>query len=294
MKPSTYQHAVAALTRLYPFYSGAASLPNRLFFKRISGLSGEAWAKTPGGEVYAKLNDFVGRAAFFCGDIDPKLTWVARRVLRPGDTAFDIGANIGIMTLLFSRIVGPSGSVHAFEPNPVVMRALHRAVTRSGAPNVILNELAVGSEKTTLTLRVAEGNDGSGSLARSHEWGSTHTHEVAVTTIDDYVGQHQIKSIGLMKIDIEGFELELFKGGSDLLKKIQPRAIVFEDNAAPPDTASPVIDFLRSHDYELLSLPKALLRMTARKFSSNDTAGGHDFVAAKRGRPFDDLCRLLT
>jgi FkbM family methyltransferase len=293
MSPSAYQRGLAKLTRFYPFYSGAASLANSKCFKKLSGSGGVAWAPTPGGDVRAYLNDFVGRTAFFIGDLDPKITWVAQRILKPGDTAFDVGANIGIVTLLFSKLVGSKGgSVHAFEPNPIVMRFLGAAISRARATNIVANELAIGSQAATLTLKVEAGNFGSGSLVRGQMWKDYSTHNVPIITLDEYVSSRSIRTIDLIKIDIEGGELELFRGASHVLNHIQPRAIIFEDNASDGPSQSPVIELLRSLDYKILSLPKALLRMNATIFNSTDNSG-HDFVAAKSGRAFDDLCKSL-
>src|SRR5258705_75825 len=108
--PTLYQHSLAAITRRYPFLSGAATLSNSPAFSRFSGSNNtEGWCPTPGGEIYARLNDYVGRAVFFSGDLDRKLTSVARQLIQKGDTVFDIGANIGVMTLQFADLVGSLG-----------------------------------------------------------------------------------------------------------------------------------------------------------------------------------------
>jgi FkbM family methyltransferase len=287
---SGLQNAIAKLTRLYPLYSGVASLANHRLLTTITGTDGAGWAATPGGEVKVDLSDYVGRAAFFMGDIDPKITWVAKKILRPGGTAFDVGANIGVLTLLFSRLVGEAGAIHSFEPNPDVAASLDEARKRAHLTNITLNEIAIGSEDAILELRVPERNRGSASIIRGLEWTSAKKHRVAVTTLDKYVIQRGVTAIDLIKIDIEGAELDLFRGASHVLNDIQPRAIIFEENASIPGR-SPVIDFLLSADYGLLSLPKATLRMRARHFEDGDRS--HDFVAAKRGRQFDALCASL-
>src|SRR5258708_9293617 len=147
MQPSSYQRGLGAALRLYPFYSGSAFIPNHPFFKKIAGpKEREGWACTPGGDIYVSLTDYIGRAAFFLGDLDPKLTWIARKLIKRGDTVFDLGANLGILTLLFSDLVGESGSVHAFEPNPAIMHKLRSAVLRKGVGNITLNDLAIGQE----------------------------------------------------------------------------------------------------------------------------------------------------
>src|SRR5689334_609731 len=134
--PSARQSFVAALTRLYPFYSGCGTFANLPLIQALVGRSAEkVWTRVPGGEVLASLNDYVGRAAFYAGDLDRKITWICRQIVKPGDTVIDVGANIGIVTVWLSHLVGPHGKVHAFEPNPYLQSTLHRAVERNRISN---------------------------------------------------------------------------------------------------------------------------------------------------------------
>src|SRR5262245_47592751 len=95
-----YQAVVASMTRWYPFFSGCGTLANHPLMKALMPPSSEmVWTRVYGGQVQVPLDDYVGRAAFLFGDLDPKITWVLRRLLKPGDFALDIGANFGVLTL---------------------------------------------------------------------------------------------------------------------------------------------------------------------------------------------------
>jgi FkbM family methyltransferase len=243
--------------------------------------------------VLADLADFVGRTAFFVGDIDPKLSWVAKRLLKPGSIAFDVGANIGMMTMLYAKLVGPSGRVHSFEPNPAVMHSLAAAVARAKYENVQLNEAALSAATGTFTLKAPMGNLGSASLIREMSDQSNYLeYSVQVGTLDDYVWKQSVRSIDLIKIDVEGAELDVLLGAKRTLAEIRPQAILFEDNSSSTASESPVIEFLRTEDYEVLSIPKALFRMRVKPCAPSDI--GHDYIAAKRGAQFDRLCKLIT
>jgi hypothetical protein len=63
-------------------------------------------------------DDYVGRSVYYFGDLDPKLSWLCRKILRRGDTAIDIRANLGVVAVLMAGVAGSSGTVHAFEPQP--------------------------------------------------------------------------------------------------------------------------------------------------------------------------------
>src|SRR5947208_1901642 len=119
MSVSRKYSVISSIAHMYPFYSGCGTIANsRPMDVMAPPLSDLVWARSVGGEVLVPLDDLVGRALYFFGDLDPKLTWVIRRLLEPGDIALDIGANLGFLSLFMAKIVGAHGAVHAFEPNP--------------------------------------------------------------------------------------------------------------------------------------------------------------------------------
>jgi FkbM family methyltransferase len=295
LEPTPYQHALALITRRYPFLSGAASIPNSRFFSRISGPQNvEGWSQTPGGEIYARLNDFIGRAVFFSGDLDPKLTSVARRLIRKDDIVFDIGANIGVMTLQFSDLAGPSGQVSAFEPNPEAMKLLRAATNRKRATNVVLNEIAFGREPDVLTLTCPQGNVGAGTLrgvTGRAGWSDANTYQVNVVRLDDYIVTKKIKKVDVIKIDVEEAEADVFEGAEDLLRNNPPRAIIFEDNDRDENAISPAIRKLMEFGYGFIALPKKMLKLKPIKIDpTKERIVAHDFIATKLGSGFQSLC----
>jgi hypothetical protein len=88
--------------------------------------------RSPGGYVKASLDDYIGRTVLHFGDLDPKITWALGRIIRSGDQGLDIGANIGVLTLWMSKLVGAGGIVHALGPNPVLRHTLHEVRTHNG------------------------------------------------------------------------------------------------------------------------------------------------------------------
>lgn len=100
---------VARITRLYPFLSGCGTFANHPLLNAAAGRpKGDAWAKVEGGELSVSLDDYVGRSAFFIGDLDRKVSAIIDRFVRPGDMVLDIGANIGFVSLRLAKRVGPT------------------------------------------------------------------------------------------------------------------------------------------------------------------------------------------
>lgn len=97
--PRIREKLVASVARRYPLISGCGTFANSDWVRALSGpAGGSAWAPVDGGEVPADLDEYIGRSAYFVGDLDRKVTRLCQKRLRSGDTALDIGANIGMVS----------------------------------------------------------------------------------------------------------------------------------------------------------------------------------------------------
>ena len=296
--PRLRQRSVASITRLYPFYSGCGAFANSALIQRLAGAcDATVWTKVKGGTVLAPLGDFVGRAAFYAGELDRKLTWVCSRLLGEGDVALDIGANIGMVTILMSRLVGGSGRVHAFEPNPSLLPLLRQVIERNQLANVRLHPIALGSREDTLELKIPATNSGAASFVRGSGAPEELIARVPVHRLADIANQERIDRVRLIKIDVEGFEAEVFRGAREMLEGVRPDAIIFELNEAidVPFSEFPVFQLLSSLDYSFLAIPRALLSIRLRQFEPHTALRliGHDFVAVARGKRHEDTLRRL-
>lgn len=296
--PTLRQSLVSRLTRLYPLYSGCGSFANKPLIHRLAGESAErVWSKVPGGEVLAPLDDYVGRAAFYVGDLDRKITWVCGRIARPGDTVLDIGANIGLVSLWLSRLVGEQGQVHAFEPNPALQALLGQMFAHNGLRNVHLHRVALGAQDGALELRIPKVNAGAASFVRNRDVSDCEVVVAPIRTLSGIVEEQGIRHIRLIKIDVEGFEAEVFKGGLDVLQRIQPEAILFElnDTISGALAEQPVIKILSECGYRFFSIPRSLLKMRLEPFEPDVTPlVGHDFLAVPKGEAYDRIGRLVN
>lgn len=289
---------VASLTRLYPFYSGCGALANAPFIERLAGASAATvWANVPGGWVLAPLGDFVGRAAFYVGELDRKLTWICSRLLSEGDVALDIGANIGMVTTLMASLVGHSGQVHAFEPNPSLHPLLTQVIGRNRLANVKVHPVALGSREANLELRIPAINSGAASLVRGGANSGETTSQVPVRRLADIARREGIQRARLIKIDVEGYEAEVLQGAREWIESARPDAILFELNEAvqPPYSAIPVFQILLDLNYSFLAIPRAMVSLRLRHFEPRkaSTLMGHDFVAVARGDRHDEVLMRL-
>ena len=130
-------------------------------------------------------------------------------------TVVDVGANQGLYTLLFSQRVGPSGRVLAFEPDHMLYGALQENTTDNKAHNVQTFNCALGSETGAMTLHRSLLNSGDNRLAQaSSGTGLRETVQIRVETLDGMLAGQRID---LVKMDVQGWEMEVLRGMEQLL-----------------------------------------------------------------------------
>lgn len=282
--PGAWGQSLAFLGRLYPLLSGCGKIANLAVLKRVfPGRERIVWARVGSSRCLVPLDDYVGRAAFLFGDLDPKITWVINRCVRPGDTVLDVGANLGIVTLLLAQKVGATGAVHAFEPSPPVLRLLRETLRQAHLMPIRLHEFAVGDKEGTLTLSIPPENAGAASLVTTHTQAGSASCEVRVERLSACLVCVGEKPVAFMKIDVEGFEASALRGLMEGEDGLHPVVIVLEEHS-PKD--SEAFTVLSAHRYAILGLERALMR-APRLVARSDTGflSCHDFVAVHESAP---------
>lgn len=157
---------------------------------------------------------------------------VMRKIVREGEVVFDIGANIGLHTVLLSKLIGPGGKLCAFEPNSELLPQLELTVEK--LKNATLHQFALSNISGTAALFVPEDSAEMGSLANwtsgREDLGETHTINCEVRRIDDLIESGTIPQPSFIKCDVEGAELMVFQGGSKVLNRENAPIIMFEAN----------------------------------------------------------------
>ena len=154
---------------------------------------------------------------------------VMRRLVRPGQVVFDIGANIGLHTALLSKLAGSAGRVYAFEPNSEIGPLLARTI--GGMPNTALVPVAL-SDRTAESVLYVPGLSEVGSLAdwTAGEYGDTHRVRCEERTLDSMIEDGSLPRPHFIKCDVEGGELKVFQGARNCLDAADGPVILFEAN----------------------------------------------------------------
>jgi FkbM family methyltransferase len=196
----------------------------------------------------------IGRSIWLSGIYDLSVTEALWRLIRPGDQAVDVGANIGYMTSIMTIRAGPSGTVWSFEPHPVIFEQLTANVNRwrrnRQTASMTVLQTALGDQTGVVSLYVPPGfenNHGLSSLrpAGAQQGGSVSVH---LNRLDDITPN---QPIAVLKIDVEGQEFEVLQGADKLLCQGCVSNILFEESN---DYPSPATNYLTDRGYSLFAL----------------------------------------
>ena len=274
---TAFEIAAAALLRLDPLKSGCISVANCGLARWLVRPRHElVTANIRGRRCIVPLDDLVGRSIFLAGDLDPKITWVIDRYVRGGDTVLDVGANLGLVSLLLASRAQANGRILMFEPARDMLALLHETLALNDDSGMRLFPFALGRKEETLTLTVPEGNAGAASLIAENVRWQKESYSVPVRRLSDVFSEEKVGSVDFMKIDVEGFEPEVFGGLFDDPAAPRPKLIVFENNGL---AASPAEAILKDNGYRIFGLPRRLVFPQLVPESHADYARSHDLVA---------------
>ncbi len=173
------------------------------------------------------LRPGLDRTIYYNGTYEAGTIAVLKGLLRPGDLFLDIGSNIGLMSLVASQAVGESGQVIAFEPQPDTFAVLKKNVDLNRCANVITVNEAIGAAAGQATIYSNLQRTASASLIPLDDEITT-VQQTNIESLSDFVSSHHVKSIRMMKIDVEGWELEVLKGAEKILAQADAPALCVE------------------------------------------------------------------
>jgi len=157
------------------------------------------------------LHDRVlGRMLYLGEDHEPEHRALMRRLSLDGGVCIDVGANIGLHTILLSRLVGPAGRVFAFEPDPHNFRLLEANLRLNGARNVTARQCAIGDADGV--CRLARNPRNYADCRVTSDLPAWTAHEVPMTTLDAALPDLPSAALRFVKIDVQGSECRVLRG----------------------------------------------------------------------------------
>lgn len=181
--------------------------------------------------------------------------WVTEAMLRSvrrGSVVVDVGANLGYFSLLLADLTGPEGRVLSFEPNPRLAGLLDKSLQVNGfAGYTDLHKIALGAGESELRLEVQDSSPGGGRvLLPGTKRSNNTTSEVVVPVRRLDTIQHALAA-EFIKIDVEGFEQQVWHGMTGILKQKRPLTIFMEFTVQRYDDPRGFLDEVLAYDFSL-------------------------------------------
>ncbi len=203
-----------------------------------------------------------------------------KSALKPGDVFIDIGAHIGYLSAVGASLVGKNGQVHSFEPVPPTFQYLKLLAQNNPKYKFFLNNCAVGDRDDTVEIEYQGPKHSGGSSAisgfsASHGLRAEEIFKARIIRLDDYILKNNIKKIGLIKIDVEGYEFLVLKGLENYFKdtgcrppiicEITPSAYKFLGL-----TREQLIDYMRQYRYHAYGIYTPSRRVDITKLEEGE------------------------
>jgi FkbM family methyltransferase len=202
------------------------------------------WKECLRGTFIYNINDqYVGRSLDLYGEFCELEGAIFRQLLKPGDVVVEVGANIGGHTVHLSQLVGTGGAVLAFEPQRIVFQTLCANMAVNSITNAHCCHMAVGRETGFITVPFLDYSQPNnfGGIALGN---ATRGERVAQTTLDNVV----LERCRLIKVDVEGMEIDVLQGGDRTIAKLRPFLYVENDRK---DRSDALIRYIDSLGYEM-------------------------------------------
>jgi len=196
------------------------------------------------GLMLYNVNDtHVGRSLSIYGEWCEPEVEIFSQILRKGDVAIDVGANIGAHTVPMAKLVGAKGTIIAFEPQRVVFQTLCANIAHNSLANVFCYQSAIGDQPGTILVPPLDPNakNNFGAFTVS---GFQQGEPVGMIRLDDL----PIRACRLIKIDVEGMELSVLRGAEQLIRGCMP--VLYVENNRPAQSRE-LIRFIHLLGYDL-------------------------------------------
>ncbi len=217
----------------------------------------------PHTELKVRLRQHLGLVAKGASRYESNYVKALRGIIASGDTVFDVGANIGFYSVLFSCWVGRAGRVVAYEPDPANVKLLELNVATNKSDNISIRKSALGGKTGSDLFSIDTVTGSTGHLGSGPTYGETifgkgreQLVSVDVTTLDREAENWGMPD--LIKMDVEGGEFDVLCGGLSLLDHGRPLVVSelsgWSDGISGSHKAAFATQLLSDHDYLLWDL----------------------------------------
>ena len=227
-----------------------------------------------------QINDYLDHGIYFgMHDLSDFSRTSLLKNIQAGMIVFDIGANIGDSVLQIAKKLNGTGSIYAFEPSPDVFQRLNRNVSLNNFNNIETFNLGMADVESQLSFVVEDKNHSGGAFISKD---ANNAIKVAVTTIDKFVAEHNLSKLDFLKIDTEGFEVFVLKGGVNTFRNFKPKMFI--------EVSDSLLKRAGSSAKELIQILNELNYHSVRLDTQENITEDYNFAE----QHFDIYCTPLT
>lgn len=192
---------------------------------------------------------------YFPSDYEKENYEVLKQQLKPGMDVIDIGAHIGLFSVICSQLTANKGKIVCFEPTPGTYKLLQQTLRLNHCGNVTPVQAAVSDKVGSATFYISSDHEGnnSNSLVGDNPLHQMSGYDVKLETIDNITQAYSLQP-AIIKVDVEGAELDTLSGGLDTFGKYKPKLILGLHPAAikrKGDSLEKIWDLLVSVPYKI-------------------------------------------
>lgn len=243
------------LARLYPREHGKYSILTRLYFPYLAPRVPTKVVSTLryGIRMQLDVTEYLQAHLFVFGDYELPTIRFLRSVLKPGSVCLDVGAQMGYLSLAMATAADRRTVVHSFEPESNNAARLRENVALNSLSNITLHQTAVSTVDGSLKLYLSnDRNAGTHSTVFIESNVSSEFVEIPSITLESFAREKRLSSIDLIKIDVEGAEIDVINGALTVLKQHKPLVIMeLSDHLqqARGQTCAEFKEFMASYGY---------------------------------------------
>lgn len=230
------------------------------------------------------IKESISKHIIFDGIYEKETYDLLKKILKKDSVFFDIGANVGLFSILASKNLNPSGKTFSFEASPTIFHFLKNNANANNCSNLSIFNNAV-YDKSDYEISFFEAPPDKYGMGSLYDRAGSNKVQIKTISIDDFMESNSIKNVDLIKIDIEGYEKFAFEGAKKLFSRPDAPKIIFEFNdwgETPEKTGTPQGEaqrILRNFGYKTQKLENWI-----KKPCSNEeivTKGGCNIIAWK-------------
>ncbi|MEU9333093.1 FkbM family methyltransferase [Streptomyces sp. NPDC048290] len=177
-----------------------------------------------GARFAVDTQDLIQRYLYLFGIWEPHMTWWLQGRLKPGDGFVDVGSNIGVFSVLASRLVGETGQVVAIEASPEFHRRAGQQFRLNECRNVRAVNGAVSDRHEKLTFVLASSHNMGANSIVPYDGPAESSFEIDASPLPDILTSAEITKARVIKIDVEGAEGSVVRGMAPVLDRLRPDA----------------------------------------------------------------------